>query len=494
MHKYIDVPKEISFDLILSKKACLAPSKYNDFYPNPNVDFRILSTLIVPTSTRKKISKSHLYQYTEIGDIDVDTGFVATNPYFGYFLPSESAIAIQQHDILISTVRTYRKGIGMVECSSEDITCTPAIFVIRDVSEEITKEYLLAILRSDFFIEQILSLQNRGMYPRLDADTADKVHIPIPTKKSILKYVSILSRSLINKNQLIYEKNKQILELVRKEIKDNQKRTPFDYSLPTLNDFGKHGRIDAGYFSENHKQSIFETQNYKHGFFTLDKAGLKLIPGPSLEIKLLGTRIDSDYPQKGFYRLVTPKQFSDFGTISYYEYLGTPRKINPIQYGDILFGESGTGRSLVYLESHDHTINNAHAHILRPLPDECSLEKAITIRSIISYYKSIGVIDHLTVGGSGGHLSPSYFDRVFIPDFPIEKQIAISKLYHNPKAKLDTRQIDIDNFLQLDEKFNLEAGITELDSTAKKIKEKLGYVIDEIVSSESVNITFDFLA
>lgn len=493
MLKYIDVPKEISFDLILSKKVCLAPSKYNDFYPNPKVDFRVLSTLITPNSTRRKISKSELYQYTEIGDIDVNTGFVDSNTFFGYFLPSESALSIEQHDILISTVRTYRKGIGMVEIEGNNLTCTPAIFAIREVDKEISKEYLLAILRSDFFIEQILSLQNRGMYPRLDSDTADKVFIPIPDKKNVFNYVSALSRALINKQNLISQRNKQILKLVKEEIKQNQKRNTFYFSFPSLSDFANNGRIDAGYFSENHKQSIFETQNYQNGYFPLDKAGLTLIPGPSLEIKLLGTRIDSNQPQKGFYRLVTPKQFSDYGTICYYEYLGTPRKINPIQYGDILFGESGTGRSLVYLEKHDHTINNAHAHILRPIKDECSLEKAITIRAILAYYKSIGVIDHLTVGGSGGHLSPSYFDRVFIPDFPVEKQTEISKLYHNPNVFFDILKITTDNFIQLDNLFNIEAGITELDSTAKKIKERLDEVIDNIVTGETVETSFNFL-
>lgn len=491
--KYIDVPKEISINLILSKRSCLAPSKYHDFYPPTGVDFRILSTLIGSTSLRKNISKSQSYQYIEIRDIDVNTGFVATNPYKGYFLPSESSLDIQQHDILISKVRTYRKGIGMVETSEKDLTCTPAFFVIRDVSNEITKEYLLSILRSEFFIEQILSLQNRGMYPTLDADSADNVLIPIPKKKEILNYVSVLTRSIVNKYRLIYEKNETILELVRNEIKDNQKQNTFEYTLPSVSDLFNNGRIDAGFFSEDHKRSIFETQNYKNGFFTLNEAGFEMIPGPSLEIKLLGTRIDSKYPRKGFYRLVTPKQFTEFGTISYYAYLGTPRKINPIQYGDILFGESGTGRSLVYLETHDHTINNAHAHILRPIPGECSLERAITIRAIIAYYKSIGVIDHLTVGGSGGHLSPSYFDRVFIPDFPEKKQKEISSLYHNPTARIDTKYLSIDNYIETDDLFNSKAGITELDKSAKIIKEHLDVVIDKIVRNQKIEINFHFL-
>ncbi len=491
--KYIRIPKEISFDSIMSNKACLAPSKYNDYYPNPTVDFRTLSTLVIPTSTKTRTFKSKTYRYIEIGDIDVNTGFVDSNTFFGYSLPSKNPVVIQQHDILISTVRTYRKGIGIVEIEGNNLVCSPAIFVIRDVEKTISKDYLLAILRSDFFIEQILSLQNRGMYPRLDGDTVRKVFIPVPNNRADLAYISALSKSVTNKYNLIYKRNKQLLDLVEEEIKQNQKPNSYSFSFPTITDVIDSGRMDAGFFSENHGQFIFETQNYRHGYHTLKEAGLTLIPGPSLEIKLLGTRIDSDKPSKGFYRLVTPTQFSDYGTISHYTYLGTPRKIEPIQYGDILFGESGTGRSVVYLERHDRTINNAHAHILRPDKVKCSLEKAITLRAILAYYKKIGVIDHLTVGGSGGHLSPSYFDRVIIPDFPEKQQKQIARLYHNPSVSYDISRITLDSFHEIDNSFDGEAGIVELDYAAKKITAQLDETIHKLVTGERIETSFSFL-
>lgn len=493
MYKYINIPKEISFNLIKGEKYCLAPSKYSDFYPRTDVDFRILTSITTHSTARTKVKKSSKYKYIEIGDIEVNTGFVDSNQNYGYFLPSENPLQIENQDILISTVRTYRKGIGIIEDNADNLVCTPAIYIIREVDNIISKEYLLAILRSDFFIEQILSLQNRGMYPRLDTGNDDKILIPIPHEKDLLKYVTVLSRAYINKQKLITEKNTEILRLVAEEISNNQKDNIFNYEYPNLNELISSGRIDAGFFSKDHKHSKFKIQNYSNGYCSLSKIGLQLIPGPSLEIKLLGTRIDSLIPQKGFYRVVTPKQFSKYGTISHYEYMGTPRKINPIQFGDILFGESGTGRSVVYLDKHSFTINNAHAHILRPIDGECSLEKAITVRSILAYYKSIGVIDHLTVGGSGGHLSPSYFDRVYIPNFPDEKQKEISKLYYNPTTPLYCDKLTLDNFLNNDNEFNKSAGITELDMTAKLIKNRLDKVIDHIVNNESVEINFNFM-
>ena len=135
-------------------------------------------------------------------------------------------------------------------------------------------------------------------------------------------------------------------------------------------------------------------------------------------------------------------------------------------------------------------INNAHAHILRPKEGVCTLEKAITIRCIMQYYKEIGIIDCLTVGGNGGHLSPSYFDRVYIPNFPEEKQEEIALLYHNPESIYQSDTFMLDNFLEKDNAFNEKAGIYELDKTAKQLKDILNKAIDDIANDREVEICF----
>jgi type I restriction enzyme S subunit len=204
----------------------------------------------------------------------------------------------------------------------------------------------------------------------------------------------------------------------------------------------------------------------------------------------LGTRIDSDKYIDGFYRLITPKQILNNGTLKSYEYIGTPKEIPKIEFGDILFGESGTGRTMVYLDDDANTINNAHAHILRPIKNGCSLEKAITIRCIMQYYKEIGIIDCITVGGAGGHLSPSYFDRVFIPNFPENKQKEIAKLYYNPELDYEISDCSLDNFLTTDTQFNSRAGIYELDKTIKKLTEILNEAIDNVINDRKVETHF----
>jgi len=326
------------------------------------------------------------------------------------------------------------------------------------------------------------------MYPRLDSDAMNKVLIPIPKNVDTLKYVSILQRSFLNKYSLIRQRHANILQLIEKELTENQKSNKFNYHLPRLNEVKEIGRLDASLYKLFFKKHLFSILNYKNGYSPLTQQQLKLIPGPSLELRLLGTRIDSDHYEKGFYRLITPKQITNYGIVRNEEFIGTPAIIANIQFGDILFGESGTGRTMVFLDDDNNTINNAHAHILRSMLDN-DIHRVITIRSILQFYKEIGMTDCMTVGGSGGHLSPSYFDRIMIPNFPESKQKEIAALYHNPQEYL-TDDFTLDNFEEKDNEYNLAAGIYELDKTSKRLKEKLNKAIDDIVNDREVQIEF----
>lgn len=486
-YNYIRVPDTITFESCQANNFVFAPSKYSRFLPTNSELFVPLSSKCIERKDKIKVNRRLTYSYSEIGDIDVNNGTVGFRTSYGLNLPSENPKKCCPNDILISTVRSYRGGFGMLSSSEENHCCSPAIIVIEDVSPDITKEYLLAILKSDFFIEQILGFQTRGMYPRLDNDAMDNIVIPIPENKSI-QYISVLMRAYLNKHELIKQRHADILKLIDDELRNNQKANVFRYNNPNINDLQKVGRLDASLYSVFYQENIFRIINYTNGYAPLTEQKLKLYPGPSLELKLLGTRIDSDKYINGFYRLITPKQITNYGTVKFEQYIGTPAKIKNIKYGDILFGESGTGRTLVYLDNDGNSINNAHAHVLRSeLPND--LERIITIRSILQYYKETGLTDCLTVGGSGGHLSPSYFDRLFIPNFPKIKQKEIATLYHNP-AEYDASDCVIESFLEYDSEYNSKAGIYELDKTAKHLKELLDDAIDKIVKNQEVEVKF----
>lgn len=353
------------------------------------------------------------------------------------------------------------------------------------------KYYLLAMMKHAVFREQLDFIVPKGATIRHAKTLFLDCQIPMPNNNAdnVIKFIECLTQAIVNKQRLIKERHQAILALIEKELLDNQKNNNFSYDYPKIECIQENGRMDATFYSKYYKMLMFPVINYSYGYAPLTEQGLELKPGPSLEIKLLETRIDSDFFIKGFYRLITPKQILNTGVIDKERFIGTAKKIPTIKFGDILFGESGTGRTMVYLDNCNNTINNAHAHILRPVKGECTLYEAITIRSIMQYYKEKGIIDCLTVGGNGGHLSPSYFNRVFIPNFPTKTQQDISKLYHNP-ITYSMQNATLDNFPKIDEEFNSQAGIYELDKTAKKLQIILNQAIENIINDEVVNIVF----
>lgn len=485
-YKYIGVPQKITYKDCCENNFVFAPSKYSRFLPQNRNLFVPLSSLCKESKSKIEIKREKVYSYTEIGDIDVSNGNVDNNNCYGQDLPSDNPKSCQKGDILISTVRTYRGGIGMVHNKLNNHCCSPAILVVRSVTDDrISKEYLLSVLRTDFFTEQILGLQTRGMYPRLDSNAMDKVLVPIPKESDVIHYVTQLSKAYLNKIDEIRNKHKEILLIIKHELDKNQKSIAFNYSMPRINDIRDVGRLDASLYKEFYKKGLFKILNYKGGYSPLTELELEMLPGPSLELKLLGTRIDSDHYVKGFYRLITPKQITNYGVMKNEEFLGTPAKISKIKFGDILFGESGTGRTMVYLDDDNNTINNAHAHILRSKRNN-DLERIITIRSILQYYKEIGLTDCMTVGGAGGHLSPSYFNRIMIPLFPKHIQDEIAKLYYNPQNGISVSSLD--RFLDVDNFYNMNAGIYDLDRSAKYLKHKINMIINDIINERPVDI------
>jgi type I restriction enzyme S subunit len=498
-NSYIKTPESISIKSIEEKGFTLSSSQYMDLIM-PNKNYKLVGDFLSRPLKRSDLG-------VEVGSLNYISQspfcFLRTKAFQSYsFLPeitSESALPVmpsvfvkqnlQEGDLLISK----DSNIGEIVILDKDYPNFMASSAIYKLPVNEHRYYLLAFIKHQIFREQLDFMVPKGATIRHAKTMFLDCKIPIPNKDTAdtMKFVEVLTQAIVNKEKLIQRKHNQIIDLIHLELENNQKNKQFQFEFPTLNELEINNRLDANYYSEKHKSLIFATLNYKNGYLPLTEQGLELKPGPSLEIRLLGTRIDSDKYIKGFYRLITPKQILNNGTVKNYEYIGTPQKIPTIQYGDILFGESGTGRSMVYLDDNNNTINNAHAHILRPIKGKCSLNKAITVRCIMQYYKEIGIIDCITVGGSGGHLSPSYFDRVYIPTFPNDMQDTIANLYHKSDLSYNVERCTLNDFLDTDSKYNRMAGIYELDRTARLLKEKLNFAIDNITNDKSVKIDFE---
>ena len=261
--------KEIYYKDLIKNSFCFAPSKYSNFIINEKVNYSILNDIVTFSNKRKKIERNQKYFYTEIGDVNTQTGFIEHKNYFGYNLPLDNVLEIKQNDILISTVRTYRKGIGIISSNEENMVSSPAFLNIREVNPKITKEYLLSVLRSDFFVEQILFFQNRGLYPRLDKDSTKNIYIPIPKNKESLNYISLLMKEIITKEKQIINRRNLINKLIKDELLNNQKDYNFNFEYPKYNEILLNKRLDTALYNKEYKNIIHILKNYKNGYSCL---------------------------------------------------------------------------------------------------------------------------------------------------------------------------------------------------------------------------------
>jgi type I restriction enzyme S subunit len=490
-HQYIKVPSFLTLAELKDNDYVLAPSKYSRFVPNNNVKFRTLDAICTKSKNIIFYDKKQLYNYSEIGDIDVNNGNVNSSPLYGLHLPSEKPKKLQQGDILISTVRTYRGGIGYVYKNLENHCCSPVIFVIRETDNSITKEYLLTVLRTNFFIEQILGFQNRGLYPRLDKNAMKHILIPIPKSESTIQYITILTKAYLNKIALIKQRHATILQTIEKELLDNQKPNIFKYELPNYREILDVGRLDTGLYSSDFKTLDFLISNYTNDFELLKNLKYQALRGPNLAVSVIGTTHYTDKPlSEKFYKLIQPVDLSDYGTICNQRYFGNANDIQLLKIGDILFSAEGTiGKICVIIDLQKRAVTNYHGMSITnstaPLYQKCF------VGCFFFWLRQKKYFDFYSVGGQGGSFGKQKTENIKIPNFPETKQKEIAKLYHNPECIYDTADFTLDNFLEKDNAFNATAGIYELDKTAKQLKSILNQAIDDIVADKKVNISFN---
>ena len=353
----------------------------------------------------------------------------------------------------------------------------------------INRHYLFGFLKHELFKTELLSMVPRGATIAHANELWLDCRIPFPAQHDaddVITYVAVLTEAIVEKEKAIRARNDEIHAVIDTELTANQTGT-FRYEHPRRDEIALLGRLDAAIYCYEYKSKIALIQNYCGGYRTPSAAGFTITPGPSLEIKLLQTRLDSETPKPGFYQLLIPANISEYGTMDAVTWLGTARKLPLLRAGDILFGEAGfhKGRSIVLIDEPERTTTNAHGLYARRKDGD--LAQSIYFRCIFNWYRSQGLIDLMAVGGSGGHFSPNYFDFVLIPKFPELLQHQIVCLYHNRTAP-PTRKASLENFVAWHREWNESLGIWELDREMKVLQQTLAAVQEEIIEGQSVKI------
>lgn len=492
------VPREITLAGVRAKRASWSAGMCRDvIIPNPSVK-PVRAFLDTANPYDKGEEPGSLWYMRESTHRFIRTKALQEHSCLLYpkgdaIMPLNPRAFVDQHltdgDILIS------KDSNVGECAMVNGDCCKTCMfsggVVR-LNPAADRYYLFSFLKHPIFRMQLIAKAARGATithaKTLWLDC--KVPLPNQTDASLVqRYVAALMRSIVEKEKAILDCSERIHAQISGELTANQNPATFAFAYPSLADLRMLGRMDACIYDREYKSTIWLIENYTHGCITPSQAGFTVTPGPSLEMKLLRTRLNSDSAKPGFYALILPTNISVYGTMNAVPYLGTAKKLPLLKQGDIVFGEAGfhKGRSIVLLDGIDNCTTNAHGLYARRA--DGNVAESVFFRCVFNWYRSMRLIDLMAVGGSGGHFSPEYFHYLRIPRFPDAVKERVVKAYHSAGAP-PVDELTLDNFVDWHSRWNASLGIWELDREIKNLQKTLLEVQGQIIEGKAVAVPF----
>lgn len=152
------------------------------------------------------------YKYVEIGSINIANGEISPENIQGKNLPANAKINLQQGDILISKVRTYRGAVAIVK--STDFVGSGAFTVLHEkIDSKINKETLYVYFKLKPILDLTLKYNTGSSYPTITDE--DILNMPIPIfQQEIQNSV----KNNIQQAQKIQSQSKQLLEIAKRGV------------------------------------------------------------------------------------------------------------------------------------------------------------------------------------------------------------------------------------------------------------------------------------
>tara|TARA_B100000674_G_C37948246_1_gene965988 strand:+ start:395 stop:1915 length:1521 start_codon:yes stop_codon:yes gene_type:complete len=427
--------------------------------------------------------------------VNLSNNFVLDETNIEYCKP-ENKIFAKKNEILIAK---DGGGNGLGETciyqydNIDNLDSLSAGIIAIKVKEE-KRNYVFGFLKSQHFKDFVDLNTAQGSTIRHSKLVSLDYQIPFPTKnnnpnpENIEKLVSLIVQNIINKEEQIKAKNKQIDYLIEKELEENQKEDSFKYAYPRIGEIKeKIFRLDSGLHEKQVKEIDFEINNFSLGFFYISDF-FNYCRGQNLQVSQIGESFYSDTPKDNFYRMFTNVEMQNDRTISGYRWLGNKNKLTTLPDNTVMLAADGmiVGRAFFY-DSMDNTITNIHPWIITAKDNNYPIFKRVFLCLFLSYLKNIGYLEKIKDKSNGGGLKKEHLNKwIKIPNFPEQKQQEIAKLYYN---KVDRNiNSNLENYLEKEKLRNQEIGIFQLNMEIFTLREYLEKLVYKIVMEEEIKI------
>lgn len=156
---------------------------------------------------------NYVLNYIEISDVNSEGVIENSTPYVFSKSPSRCRRIVQKGDVIVSTVRTYLKSIGLIIDEVEDLICSTGFSVLTPKAG-INSKYLFYLLRTEWFISMVISESEGVSYPSIKSEKLMNIDIIFCELMEQQQIVSYLDEQihLIDKTVSIEEQKIELLK------------------------------------------------------------------------------------------------------------------------------------------------------------------------------------------------------------------------------------------------------------------------------------------
>ena len=124
------------------------------------------------------------FKYIEISTVDPKTGEASFNEVQTDKAPSRARMIVHQDDIIVSLTRPHHGSIAHLGAEFEDCVASTGFAVIRDVAPHVRRDYLWAVLRAQFSLDQMIQRASGGNYPAITETELANITVPVPSMEA----------------------------------------------------------------------------------------------------------------------------------------------------------------------------------------------------------------------------------------------------------------------------------------------------------------------
>ncbi|MGA1932383.1 restriction endonuclease subunit S [Arcobacter sp. YIC-464] len=468
---------------ILERNFSFSPQSHRQISV-PSVNYVPLSSLI---EKKQKGFEPGSADYITFGDnhfvrisemSDTDFTFSISNQT-KKLLPQEKGSLINEGDLCYQTA----SNVGNV-CFYYGKKAFYNSHILKLELKEEDKFYIFGILKSAYNKEQVdIGGSIKGL-DNFSEDFLNNTMIPMPKNQESKKLLSLIVQNIIDKEQQIKLKNKEINSLIKNELETHSHT---ELKMPVSNEVLQNNfRFDSGLYSPEYKAIKESIEFYEGGYFNLlDHYNSKR--GQNLQVSNIGISIYTNEKKDNFYRLVTNVEFTEDRTISTFRYLGNKKDLTLIPNDCIMLSADGSVGRCIYVDDLGKTITNIHPWILTAKDKNRAKHKNIFTAMFLGYLRTVGYYEKIQDKSNGGGIKAPHLENwIKIPEFPDTLQCIISKKYHN---KIDrNKDLTLENYLGKEKERNAKLGIWQLNMELFDLKDQIENLVHDIVYDIEIKI------